>query len=178
MNDQSNFESSSAVDLPINTSTSTQSSSSSPVPTISPPSSPLHDKTTRSVLHDLYKTTCSSKSTATIRHANGKDSQLLFVPVCNTIKSFKRVGKDSLITYVKSMSNKNRSFEHNNQVVNEPMAATWLIQSLKNLYPSSFECVTGPGPQLDVHQTAALLEYTNMSYLLNLVDKPKTKGMV
>ena len=87
-------------------------SPSSVSPSIS--SSPI----TETTLHNLYQHIDSNKQSVNLHHANGSKSQVLFVPVCNTKNTFERNGKNSLVTFINSMSNQTRCFETHN----EPLA--------------------------------------------------------
>ena len=70
---------------------------------------------------------------------------------------------------VESMSPVKTTFQNENDIltkeIHEPAAASWMIKTLKDMYPASFQSMY-PGnsmTRLSEVETAALMEYSNLS---------------
>ena len=141
-----------------------------------PPSPPSPPSPVNDSLLESYRISVNQKTPLSVHHKNGHVSTVLFVPVCNTKSTFRKIGQIALDRLVEQMSNNNKrslpgpqsQMENNDKTcrVLEDASALLAIEHLAQKYPASFHAVAkncDTSMRLDTFETSALIEYMDIT---------------
>ena len=150
---------SSSLDCPHHQMSST---SDARLPNVVSPST-LSSSSSSTSNYDFLNSAYKSHDPLILKHGNGKESRVLFIPVCRTLNSFRAMGQKVVENMVESMSNNMNTETYNDECV----AARHIIQHLSKCYPDSFNSVCKeidpPSIRLDPFETTALIEHCDIT---------------
>ena len=110
------------------------------------------------ILIELY--TLSKTQLIYVNHKNGRKTQLQFLGCTVSKRGYEQFGEGKVNTLVNQLA---KNEIHNNS--DEPVVAGSVVKTLRQKYPVSFfhSVASIKVPRLDKFQTAALIEYMNIT---------------